>query len=237
MTNEHACLCFPRMVEIPAGEFIMGETAHDKFAGATERPAHNVKIQRPFLLGRFPVTVGEYQAFDPRHASGEEHGLPVVNVSWDDACAYCAWLAEETGSTFRLPTEAEWEYACRAGSRDPFAYGPEITARDANFLHDEYCVRVGPGRRTLEGAYPPNAFGLHDMHGNVCEWVQDAWHPDYIGAPDDASAWLAGPSQPCRVIRGGAWDYMPRLLRAAWRDWLPQAGRRDNVGFRIARAY
>jgi formylglycine-generating enzyme required for sulfatase activity len=225
----------PRMIEIPAGDFVMGETAGDKFAGGTERPAHRVTISRPFSLGCFPVTTGEYRLFNPRHAPAEDPALPAVNVTWDEAHAYCAWLSGETGHQFRLPTEAEWEYACRAGAREPFAWGALISPRDANFLHDENCVRVGPGRRTPAGAYPPNAFGLYDMHGNVCEWVADAWRPDYFGAPDDGSARFASPDEQRRVIRGGAWDYMPRLLRAAWRDWLPRGSSRDNVGFRIAR--
>ena len=232
MTSEMGLL--PPLVEIPAGEFVMGETGEDKFAGNTERPAHRVIISRPFLLGRFPVTSGEYRLYEPRHAPGEDAALPAVNVSWDDARAYCAWLSGKTGRAVRLPSEAEWEYACRAGSREPFAWGSEISARDANFLHDEYGVRVGPGRRTPEGLYPPNAFGLHDMHGNVCEWVEDAWTPNYDGAPECGSARMPASDERRRVIRGGAWDYMPRLLRCAWRDWLPLETRRDNVGFRIA---
>jgi formylglycine-generating enzyme required for sulfatase activity len=223
----------PRMAKIPIGEFLMGETADDKFAGDTERPAHLVTIPRPFSMGSFPVTCGEYSLFDTKHAPEDDPALPVVNVSWNDATAYCAWLSAQTGRLYRLPTEAEWEYACRAGSRAPFAWGTEINAREANFLHDEYCVRVGPGHRTPRGAYPANAFGLYDMHGNVCEWVADSWHADYQSAPTDGSAWNVPVGEARRVIRGGAWDYMPRLLRSAWRDWLPRETRRDNVGFRI----
>jgi formylglycine-generating enzyme required for sulfatase activity len=227
-------LITPHMVEIPAGEFVMGETVDDKFSGETERPAHRVAICKAFGLGRFPVTCGEYRLYDPAHSLGDADGLPVVNVNWDDACGYCAWLEAETGRLCRLPTEAEWEYACRAGSRGPFAWGAEISPGSANFLHDEYCVRVGPGGRSARGKYSPNAFGLYDMHGNVCEWTADAWHPDYRLAPEDGSAWSEPAGEVRRVIRGGAWDYMPRLLRSAWRDWLPRETRRDNVGFRIA---
>jgi formylglycine-generating enzyme required for sulfatase activity len=222
----------PSMVEIPAGDFLMGETVDDKFAGATERPAHRVVISRAFLMAPFPVTCGEYRRFAPMFPTGNDD-LPAVNVNWDDACAYCAWLSSENGRAFRLPTEAEWEYACRAGSREPFSWGGVIAAHDANFLHDENCVRIGPGHRTPRGAYPPNPFGLCDMHGNVCEWVADAWHPDYHGAPEDGSVWTASTGDQRRVIRGGAWDYLPRLLRSAWRDWLPRDTRRDNVGFRV----
>jgi formylglycine-generating enzyme required for sulfatase activity len=229
MTRDFAPPC---LVEIPAGDFVMGETADDKFAGATERPAHRVVIPKPFLMSPFPVTTGEYRRFKQEPSRGDDD-LPAVNVSWDDACAYCAWLTAATGRPFRLPAEAEWEYACRAGSRDAFSWGAEIHAGDANFLHDEHCTRIGPGQRTPRGTYPANSFGLYDMHGNVCEWVADAWHADYAGAPEVASIWPAPAGEGRRVIRGGAWDYMPRLLRSAWRDWLPRETRRDNVGFRV----
>lgn len=223
------------MVNLPAGTFMMGETADDKFATDTERPAHRVVLLRTVALGCFPVTVGEYRAFAPHHDPDDASDLPVVNVSWDDAHAYCAWLWAETGTPFRLPSEAEWEYACRAGARAPFATGGEITPMDANFLYTENGERIGPGRRTPAGSYAANAFGLHDFHGNVCEWVEDVWHPGYAGAPVDGSAWTADGDHEQRVIRGGAWDYLPRLLRSAWRDALPHHHHRDNVGFRLAR--
>jgi formylglycine-generating enzyme required for sulfatase activity len=224
----------PALVRIPAGAFVMGGTGDDKFVTDTERPAHRVTIARAFALGRHPVTVGEYRAFAPAHAPGDGPALPAVNVSWDEACAYCVWLRAETGESFRLPTEAEWEYACRAGNRAPFATGDEIDSGAANFLYSEEGRRIGPGGRTPVGQYPANAFGLHDLHGNVCEWVEDAWHPGYAGAPVDGSAWAESGEADRRVIRGGAWDYLPRLLRSAWRDSLPRAHRRDNLGFRVA---
>jgi len=224
----------PALLRLPGGAFVMGENTDDKFATDTERPAHRVVLASPFALGRFPVTVGEYRVFAPNHASGEEPDLPVVNVSWNSACDYCAWLRTETGEPYRLPTEAEWEYACRAGSRAPFATGGEITTDAANFLYAEHGQRIGPGGRTPVGRYAPNAFGLHDLHGNVCEWTADVWHPDYAGAPADGSAWLTGGDFTRRVIRGGAWDYLPRLLRSAWRDSLPSTHHRDNTGFRVA---
>jgi formylglycine-generating enzyme required for sulfatase activity len=224
----------PDLVRLQPGSFVMGGAKGDKFVTDTERPAHRVMIARSFALGRFPVTVGEYSVFAPGHAPGEESGWPAVNMNWDDALAYCEWLSAETGKPYRLPTEAEWEFACRAGSRGPFSAGDEITADCANFLYAEDGERVGPGRRTLVGSYPPNAFGLHDLHGNVCEWIEDTWHSDYLGAPEDGSAWLDSGDSACRVIRGGAWDYLPRLLRSAWRDSLRQTQSRDNIGFRVA---
>ncbi|MEI9894917.1 MAG: formylglycine-generating enzyme family protein [Chthoniobacter sp.] len=223
----------PRLVAIPAGQFIMGESPGDKFSNDTERPAHRVHL-RPFALGHFPVTVEEYRAFDTGHAAHDDPALPVVNVSWNDARAYCAWLSETRGGSYRLPSEAEWEFACRAGSTTPFAFGSDITPHDANYYYSESGERVGRGRRTACGEFAPNAFGLHDLHGNVCEWVEDLWHASYRGAPDDGSAWLEAGDPARRVIRGGAWDYLPRLLRSAWRDGLGVDRRRDNVGFRIA---
>lgn len=223
----------PHLVALPAGEFIMGENADDKFANDTERPAHRVKFTAPFALGKFPVTVGEFRRFRPEHAPGEPAALPVVGVSWHDATGYCDWLTARSGCRFRLPSEAEWEFACRAGSRAPFAGGDEITCAAANFLYDETGRRIGVGARTRVGRYPANAFGLHDLHGNVCEWVADTWQQNYSGAPADGGAW-AQAGEERRVIRGGAWDYLPRLLRSSWRDWRPAAYGADNLGFRVA---
>lgn len=223
----------PLMVRLRATEFIMGENAGDKFATDTERPAHRVRCSESFALGRYPITVGEFRHLDSRHAPDEEDDLPVVRVSWQDATAYCEWLTEQTGRPYRLPSEAEWEFACRAGSRTPFSVGDELTTVEANFLYDEIGMRIGLGARSRAGNYPANQFGLHDLHGNVCEWVADTWHQDYHGAPANCSAWIDA-SDSRHVIRGGAWDYLPRLLRSAWRDWRPADFRADNIGFRVA---
>ncbi|MFZ0828424.1 MAG: formylglycine-generating enzyme family protein [Verrucomicrobiia bacterium] len=222
----------PLMIELPAGEFIMGENAGDKFANDTERPVHRVRIPSGLALGCFPVTVGEFRCFRPGHAPEDADDLPVVRVNWGDAYAYCDWLTEKAGRGYRLPSEAEWEYACRAGSRTPFADGDEITPVQANFLYDESGFRVGAGHRVRVGGYAANAFGVYDFHGNVSEWVADTWHPNYHGAPDDGRAW-AGAGDNRRVVRGGAWDYLPRLLRSSWRDWRPAEQRTDNIGFRV----
>ncbi len=222
----------PPMIQLPAAKFIMGENAGDKFANDTERPAHCVKISA-FSLGKFPVTVGEFRKFRASHSDEEAEELPVIRVSWEDAVAYCVWLTTQTGREYRLPSEAEWEFACRAGSRTPFAFGNEISTDDANFLYDENGLKVGFGRRTPVGSFPPNALGFHEMHGNVCEWVADTWHQDYINAPADGSASVL-PENSRRVIRGGAWDYLPRLLRSSWRDWRFANQQADNIGFRVA---
>ncbi len=223
----------PRMITIAGGEFTMGESLADKFANDTERPAHGVAVP-PFALARFPVTVGEYDIFRSGHAPGDDPELPVVNVSWNDARAYCEWLSTRCERHYRLPSEAEWEFACRAGSSTPFACGSEITPRDANYFYNETGEPVGRGRRTICGEFPANAFGLCDLYGNVCEWVEDAWHANYLGAPYDGTAWIESGDPALRVTRGGAWDYLPRLLRSAWRDGLRADRRRDNIGFRVA---
>jgi len=210
----------PDMITIPAGRFIMGTVGEDRFANSTERPAHEVVIEKPFAVSRFPITEAQWAGF----AGGSRSLLPVLRVSWWDAIKYVEWLSEQTGRPFRLLTEAEWEYACRAGSTTIFNVGDTLEPEKANYLYHEHGFKVGPGHCTPPGSYPPNAFGLEDMHGNVCEWVADAWRAKYDAAPDEAH----------RVIRGGAWDYMPRLLRSAWRDFATPDAKRDNLGFRIA---
>jgi len=220
----------PELVAVPPGCFVMGTEGGDRFANATERPAHQVEIRRNLWVARHPVTEAEWAAFSGEGPVGD---LPVVNVSWYDACAYAGWLQEITGRPFRLLTEAEWEYCCRAGTETIFSTGNLITPSAANFLHDESGDRIGLGQRTRTEYYSANPFGLCDMHGNVCEWVADPWHPNYIGSPPDGRVWNQGCIEGSRVIRGGAWDYMPRLLRSAWRDWLDPLTKRDNLGFRV----
>ena len=210
----------PDMITIPAGCFIMGTAGEDRFANSTERPAHEVEIAKPFAVSRFPITEAQWAVF----AGGASSSLPVVRVSWWGAMKYVEWLSAQTGKRFRLLTEAEWEYACRAGSTTIFSVGDTLKPEHANYFYDEHGLKVGPGHRTSPGSYPPNAFGLEDMHGNVCEWVADAWRANYDAEPDDAH----------RVIRGGAWDYMPRMLRSAWRDFAAPDTKRDTLGFRIA---
>ncbi len=225
---------FPRVAAVPSETFWMGESADDKFANDTERPRHRVSFAHRFAIGVYPVTVDEYQAFDPSHAPSDCPRWPVVDVSWQNASAYCAWLAEQTGKTFRLPSEAEWECACRAGTDTCFSTGEDISPAQANFLYSESGERIGIGRREEVGAYSENQYGLHDFHGNVSEMTADAWHATYIGAPVDGSAWTVGGASDRRVIRGGGWDYLPRLLRSTWRDSIHLRERRDNVGFRVA---
>jgi formylglycine-generating enzyme required for sulfatase activity len=198
----------PTWVQIPAGQFVMGCVEDDKFANMHELPRLTVDVPS-FALSMHPV-------FDPATM------LPMVNISWHDAVEYCATL----GNGCRLPTEVEWEYACRAGTTTPFPSGDLPDPSSVNFLYDELGNRVGPGKLLPVGWGEPNAFSLHDMLGNVCEWVQDSWRNHYAAKVAHESL---------KVIRGGAWDYLPRLLRPSWRDCAPAMTRRDNLGFRVAR--
>jgi formylglycine-generating enzyme required for sulfatase activity len=216
------------------GKFPVTEAEFEKFVSSESTTSVVGRVLCPPVL-LAPNMAGLKPAPQWR-TSFQEPGddLPVVNVSWDDARDYCAWLSAETGKLFRLPTEAEWEYACRAGTRTPFGTGNDITLAEANFLYTENGERVGPGERVSVRQGSANRFGVCGLHGNVCEWVEDSWHPNYEGAPTDGAAWVSGGDPMRCVIRGGAWDYLPRLLRSAWRDGLPKQCRRDNVGFRVA---
>jgi formylglycine-generating enzyme required for sulfatase activity len=216
----------PEMVVVPPGEFVMGSTeAERQWAVAhgakrewveREKPQHRVRIDHSLAVGRYPVTFEQYDRFceqTRREPPGDEGWgrarRPVINVSWDDAKAYVEWLAAQTRQPYRLLSESEWEYACRAGTTTRFWWGDEITPENANY--------GGKLEKTSEvGGYPASPFGLHDMHGNVWEWVEDHWHDTYEGAPEDGAAWLQR-SDSRRVVRGGSWDDGPWYLRAACR--------------------
>jgi formylglycine-generating enzyme required for sulfatase activity len=233
----------PELVTILAGSFWMGaDDADDKFASVVEKPRHLVQIERSFSIGKYPVTFDEWDAYVsavPAAHRPDDRGwgrgrLPVFNVSWHDAMRYVDWLSRTTGRHFRLPSEAEWEYCCRAGGEGVFATGTHLSVDQANYLYTDFREHPGVGRPVSVGSHPPNALGLFDMHGNVCELVADAWHDSYAGAPTDGSAWLASPNHPWRVVRNGGWDALPRILRCAFRDWVHVDQRTDNTGFRVA---
>jgi formylglycine-generating enzyme required for sulfatase activity len=221
-----------RCAVLPRGPHAIGSRGPDRFASATEQPVHEITFHESVAIACDPVTEREYAPFAPEHVPAPAD-LPVVNVSWHDANAYCEWLRERTGQPFRLPSEAEWEIACRAGTDTPFSTGDGLPPAAANYLYNESGERIGPGCRTPVASYASNAWGLNDMHGNVAEWCADAWHPSHEGAQPDGSA-RADSSNDARVVRGGAWDLLPRLLRSASRDALAPATRRDNLGFRVA---
>lgn len=223
----------PEMVVIPPGSFMMGSPEGE--GGDAEKPLHKVTIAKAFAAGRFPVTFEEWDAFaasDPevRRPSDEDWGRgrrPVINVSWNDAKAYVAWLNKQVaGAPYRLLSEAEWEYCCRAGTTTPYATGDEITRQQAQF---------GSSQTVEVGSFEANSFGLHDMHGNVWEWVEDIWHDSYVGAPGQGDAWIKGGDNAQRVVRGGSWLVNPWYLRCANRDWDGPEDRNFFLGFRVAR--
>ena len=216
-----------QFLTIPGGRFLMGGSAEDKFTSSVEMPRHEVNIAA-FQLSVHPVTCAQWMEI-MGGVSTDTPDHPVTGVDFHQADVLANRLAA------RMPTEAEWEYACRAGGDGVFPHGKNLLPVDANFLYNESGEPVGHGAPTPVGSFAPNAFGLHDMLGNVCEWTADQWHPGFENAPADGSPWLDGGRQGCRVIRGGAWDHMPRLLRASWRDWAPESARWDNLGFRLAR--
>ena len=225
----------PEMVVIPAGRFRMGCVSGLDCID-DEKPVHEVTIPRAFALSVHEVTFDDYDRFTyPNKVDDEGWGRgrrPVINVSWNDAREYVGWLSSQTGAEYRLPSEAEWEYAARAGSATKYSWGNEIGSNRANCSGDEcgdqwaYTAPVG--------SFAPNAFGLYDMHGNVWEWVEDCGNHSYAGAPSDGGAWLSGDCA-WRVLRGGSWLNEPRNLRAANWSWYSTGNRGSSFGFRVAR--
>ena len=269
------CPTCPEMVVVPAGEFLMGSDRRDDESYDNERPRHRVTLDG-FALGVHEVTRDEYAAFvaatgrgsgdrcavfdaeDRRwewrsEASWRSAGYPqagdhpVVCVNWEDAQAYVRWLSAETGKSYRLPSEAEWEYAARAGTTTRRYWGndPDDGCAYANGADRTFEARVddwtvadctdGVVWTSPVGVYERNAFGLHDTLGNLWEWVEDCWHDDYDGAPRDGSAWTRGGDCGRRVLRGGSWGNPPRVLRSANRGRLDAEFRYTNNGFRVAR--
>jgi formylglycine-generating enzyme required for sulfatase activity/energy-coupling factor transporter ATP-binding protein EcfA2 len=229
------CADCPEMVVIPAGKFTMGSPDSEKGREKNAAPQHTVTIPRAFALGTREVTFDEYDSFalatGQKLPSDNEWGRgkrPVINVSWDDAQGYVGWLSKRTGRTYRLPSEAEWEYAARAETTTPYSFGSEITAQQASFGNNF-------GKTAKVGSYPANGFGLHDMHGNVWEWVEDCLHKTYESAPSDGSAWTNGGNCKDRILRGGSWSSDQRILRSAQRGWNDTGSRYNYNGFRVAR--
>jgi formylglycine-generating enzyme required for sulfatase activity len=282
------CAECPEMVSIPAGDFMMGSDATEQGRADREGPQRRVQVGQ-FAAGKFELTRAQWAAFasatnretltgcfytarsgnsmdpigswrDTGFSQDDSH--PVVCVTWDDAQDYTRWLSQRTGHKYRLLSEAEWEYAARAGSTTPYPWGPAPSHELANYGGDTCCSPLATGRdRWLHtsptGSFPANAFGLHDMHGNVLEWVQDCFAPSYFGLPINGSAYEAAVSleiagrfasmngtSSCsyRMLRGGDWNNPPASIRSAYRNFGPGAGatlqdyRSTGVGFRVARA-
>jgi formylglycine-generating enzyme required for sulfatase activity len=245
------CPACPEMVVVPDGEFMMGSPESERGRSSNEGPQHKVTI-RAFAMGKFEVTFAQWDACvgegGCKHRPGDESWgrgrRPVINVSWHDAGHFVAWLSRKTGKAYRLPTEAEWEYAARgiteaSAPHPPFSTGATINYRqanyDANFTYGDGKMGLFRQKTVEVGRFPRNAFGLHDMHGNVWEWVKDCYKDSYRGAPTDGSA-VESPDCSLRILRGGSWNYFPQLLRSAYRYATAAEIRLDMVGFRVARS-
>ncbi len=236
------CGACPSMVVIPEGRFMMGSPAGEQGRDDDEGPQHNVRIAK-FAVGRFEVTFAEWDAcvddggcggYIPKDKGWGRGDRPAINVSWDRAKSYISWLATKTGAPYRLLTEAEWEYAARAGAGSAFGTGETIGESQAQFGG----ASGSAAQQTVPiGSFTPNAFGLHDMHGNVWEWVEDCWHDDYQNAPAEGAAWLAANDGLCgyRIYRGGSWLNVRSVVRSANRTGSPPDFSISNIGFRVAR--
>ena len=219
----------PEMVVIPAGSFNLGSND----GNGDEKPVHNVNISS-FLMGKTEVTQGQWRSVmgsNPSHFTNCGDDCPVENVSWNEAQVYAQKLSQKTGKRYRLPSEAEWEYAARAGSQGKWSFGDSESELGS---HAWYSANSNSTTHKV-GQKRVNAFGLYDMYGNVWEWVVDVWHANYNGAPSDGSAWTTGGDQALRVLRGGSRGGRPAYLRSAYRGRLAPGYRDDGTGLRLAR--
>ena len=221
---------------IPSGEFMMGSADEDIAASDFDRPQHSVKLSQ-FLVGATPVTQAQWRvaagydveniALKPEPSNFEGDDLPVEQVNWEEVTEFCQRLSKRTGMIFQLPSEAQWEYACRAGTETAHHFGPQIMPELANYDQEI-------GQTTVVKQYLPNRWGLYDMHGNVYEWCQDHWHNSYEGAPVNGTAWIEGGNANRRIIRGGSWNDYPRFCRSAYCDSYSPAYRDSDIGFRVS---
>jgi len=236
------------MVAIPQGKFMMGAIAKEKGSSDRERPVHRVKVEK-FSIGEYPITQSQWRKvaqlpqikqelkLDPSHFKGDSR--PVENISWLEAVEFCDRLSASTGRQYRLPSEAEWEYACRGNTQTPFAYGETLTGELADYASTyAYAAETGSTYRrgtTSVGAFMPNAFGLYDLHGNVREWCADPWHENYSGALSKSKVWNKGGSdRSLRTLRGGSWANKPAHCRSAHRSGYPEHLLNRAIGFRVA---
>jgi len=227
------------MVKISGGKFLMGALDSEKESRDSERPQHEVTVPN-FFMGKYPVTQAQYEAVmgkNPSHFKENGVNRPVEKVSWNNAKEFCRKLSELTGKNYRLPSEAEWEYACRAGTITPFYFGetiaPDLVNYNGNYPYGNAPAGEYRQQTTEVGLFPPNAYGLHDMHGNVWEWCEDSWHDNYKKAPTDGSAWVD--KKPERYVRrGGSWVSNASNCRSAFRfNGLADVGYDVIIGFRV----
>jgi len=238
----------PIMIRIPAGTFTMGSPYYYKLESEQdEGPIREVTVSR-FSISKTEVTRSHWAACvragkceePPEKEGGHGDDRPITQVSWQDALNYTNWLSQVTGHPYRLPAEAEWEYAARAGTSTPFSFGDTITPEQVNFNPRGRYPSLEQGYFRMQtvsvGSLPPNPWGLHEVHGNVWEWVEDDYHISYVNAPANGSAWVDSPRGKYRVIRGGSWLSAPSVVRSASRR--PQAPDfpDDLLGFRVARS-
>ena len=225
----------PSMIVVPAGSYMMGDEADTR---VNEIPKHRVHVGRPFAVSRYEITLGEYELFTSSTGRvkrtgqlSKKPGSPVRGIAWIDAVAYGQWLSSLTGHDYRLPTEAEWEYAARSGSTTNYPWGDNISADRVA------CLACGDKKQKSEeaGQFPPNEFGLFDVAGSVWEWVADCWHPDYSGAPTDSGAWMSPGDCNLRMLRGGSLSSTPDQFRTAFRTASSPIQRGEFVGFRVVR--
>ena len=234
------------MLHIPAGEFQMGSSDKEVDRSTSEAPQHRVQLQS-FFLGQTPVTQAQWKLvagwpklavdLNPQPSNFKGANRPVEQVSWEEAMEFCRRLSQRTELSYTLPSEAQWEYACRAGTTTPFAFGDTLTPDLANY-DGNYTYGSGPKgtyreKTTDVGSFLANAWGLQDMHGNVWEWCLDHWHENYQGAPSDGTPWVNGGDEALRLLRGGSWLHLPRDCRSAYRYRGPQGYRLSDVGFRL----
>lgn len=232
------CADCPEMVVVPPGEFPMGSSPDAPGHQPSEGPQRSVTFEKPFAIGRYEVTFAQWDGcvaaggctHEPNDRDWGRGNRPVIYVSWQDAHEYTAWLSERTGHTYRLPSEAEWEYAARAGATGDYWWGEHPIEGLA------VCMDCGPNGDVTApvGSFPPNPFGLYDVHGNVWEWTEDCWNGTYAGAPSDGRPWLTGECDK-RVVRGGAWGRPSDELRLAHREGDDLSLRSGKRGFRVVR--
>jgi formylglycine-generating enzyme required for sulfatase activity len=231
------------MVSIPGGKFTMGSSQEELESGEDERPRHLVTV-KPFFIGKYPITQAQWRAIaslpkikhdlplNPSCFKGDNR--PVERVCWYDAEEFYDRLSKVTGRKYRLPSEAEWEYACRAQTTTPFHFGATITTNLANFCQQDQSMNKVERKQTTDvGSFPANAFGLYEMHGNVWEWCADNWHEDYQDAPSDGSVWVINGNSEYRILRGGSWDYFPTFCRCTYRFFENPQVKDKEFGFRV----
>jgi formylglycine-generating enzyme required for sulfatase activity len=252
MDHFKECELCPEMIVVPAGQFLMG--ARDGEPGSTpdERPQHNVNFAQPFSVGRFPVTFSEWDAcvaargcsYQPFDASWGRGSQPVINILWDDAKEYVAWLSRTTGRTYRLLSEAEREYVARAGTTTAYWWGDLFVPTQANCAlgnrelssasTSDLQRHMARARTFPVQSFAPNPWGLYQVHGNVYDWVEDCWNDNYDGAPSDGSAWMSGNCNG-HVLRGGAFSRNAQTARSAARTWFGSPNRVIYMSVRVAR--